>query len=256
VGEGDRGAGGGGGSGGPTSKPRKRVTLKFDGPALALPGELDERLPPEPPSLELSLDLPELAEAVRPDLALPVDPASDLDDVEGPDGWARLRRTQRPPRARSLTPSADDALGLVERRSRPPPPPPVTDLGRDMADRFELGDFSGALRVAELALGQSPDDPAAQRIAQSSREKLVQLHGARLGALAGVVPEKLGRCVPTVIVPEHEVRWLGLDHRQGFVLSRLDGRASIDDLLDVTGMSRLEIYRTLVELLEAKAISL
>jgi hypothetical protein len=56
------------------------------------------------------------------------------------------------------------------------------------------------------------------------------------------------------MVPDAEVRWLGLDHRAGFLLSRIDGVATVDELVDVSGMGRLEALKILAELLEAKAI--
>jgi hypothetical protein len=41
---------------------------------------------------------------------------------------------------------------------------------------------------------------------------------------------------------------LGLGPEEGFVLSRIDGLLSIDEILDVCGMPRLEAYRYLCQL--------
>jgi hypothetical protein len=58
-----------------------------------------------------------------------------------------------------------------------------------------------------------------------------------------------------VAVRDVDLRWLGLDHRAGFLLSRIDGHASLDEVLDVSGMPRLEALRTLVDLCEAGALT-
>ncbi len=274
----------------PSRPPAQRVTLEFAGPPLALPGEAAAAPPPrEPDSLVLDTSefhLPaELAEEMGLDAS-----AHDLDEgpsewlEEGSDtalalelddegsvisssGWSRLRADddERPAeRPRSVTPppaARDDALSLVTQRSRPPSSP-GRDLSVEMRERFALGDFSGALRAAELVLGKIADHGEARLVADRSREKLIQFHTARLASLeaargggaSGGAP--IGERVLRVIVPEHEVRWMGLDHRQGFVLSRIDGHTTIDELVDATGMSRLEVLRTLVELVEARAVAL
>jgi hypothetical protein len=137
-----------------------------------------------------------------------------------------------------------DALGLVD-RSRPSTRD--VDIVSDMAERYALGDFTGALRAAELLLGMAPDHPEALRYARSSRERLEQLYSSRLGALSRIAH---------VAVPDHEIRWLGLDHRAGFLLSRVDGCHSIEEVLDVSGMPRLEALKTLSELVSVGAVRL
>lgn len=259
------GSGGSGTGGRRRSGPPSRVTLQFEGLKLALPGEAD---PGEPlPSTELQLDTgefhpeEEIRAAKEREAARPLN--LDLEDLEpgaaagdrAADGWARLRESEAPGQRRSTPPPRGEALDLVGRRSRPPSTPGL-DLARDMEERFALGDFSGALRVAELLLGRDPEHAPAQRFAESSRERLIQIYTARLAAMCGSGAATLGGLIPRVAVLEHEIRWLGLDHRQGFLLSRLDGRSSVDDLVDLTGMPRLEVLRTLVELMEAKAIRL
>jgi hypothetical protein len=140
--------------------------------------------------------------------------------------------------------SEGDALGLVD-RSRPSNRD--LDIASDMAERYALGDFTGALRSAELLLGMSPDNEEAHRYASSSRERLEQLYSSRLGALTRVAQ---------VAVPDHEIRWLGLDHRSGFLLSRVDGCHSLEEILDVSGMPRLEALKTLSELVSVGAVRL
>jgi hypothetical protein len=55
--------------------------------------------------------------------------------------------------------------------------------------------------------------------------------------------------VPLVAVPLHTIAAAELDHRTGFLLSRIDGMLSFEDILDVAGMPRMEAYRILSRLL-------
>ncbi|MEZ4248850.1 MAG: hypothetical protein R3B99_11480, partial [Polyangiales bacterium] len=124
---------------------------------------------------------------------------------------------------------------------------PGLDLASEMAERYALDDFTGALRIAELVLGRDAEHPDARRIAAESRRRLEALYTSRLGGV--------GRA-PSVALPDADLRWLGLDHRAGFLLSRVDGHNTIEDLVDISGMPRLEALKTLVELLDVGAIRL
>jgi hypothetical protein len=98
-----------------------------------------------------------------------------------------------------------------------------------------------------MLLGREPDHGEARQYAESSRERLIGLYASRLGAL----DQRL-----EVVVPHSEIRWLGLDHRAGFMLSRMEGSPTIEEAIDVSGMPRLEALKTLVDLLDARAIRL
>jgi hypothetical protein len=140
-------------------------------------------------------------------------------------------------------------------RSGPPPPvlmPSAPASGRDaeiteMKDRYAMGDFTGALVVAESLLEMNADDLDAQRYAQSCRDVLTQMYSARLGSLAQRV---------RVAVPGDQIRWLSLDHRAGFVLSLIDGSSTVEELLDISGMNRLDALRILYTLFDQRVIAL
>jgi hypothetical protein len=171
-----------------------------------------------------------------------------------------------PPPATSRSPSASQLgrdprdpvleldLGEVA-RSVPPPPvlmPSAPASARDveiseMKDRYAMGDFTGALVVAEGLLEQNADDLDAQRYAQSCRDVLTQMYSARLGALTQRV---------RVAVPADQIRWLSLDHRAGFVLSLIDGSSTVEELLDISGMNRLDALRILYTLYDQRVIAL
>ena len=117
----------------------------------------------------------------------------------------------------------------------------------DMKDRYAMGDFSGALVIAEGIIESNPEDLEAPRYAQSCRDVLTQMYSARLGALDQIV---------AVAVPSDQIRWLTLDHRAGFLLSLIDGGSTVDQILDISGMPRLDALRIMYQLLDQRVISL
>ena len=130
----------------------------------------------------------------------------------------------------------------------PSDPLPVEDPALvDMKDRYATGDFSGALVVAEGILAENAEHEDALRCRERCTEVLSQMYLARLGSLGQII---------RVAVAEDQIRWLSLDHRAGFLLSLIDGNSSIDELLDVSSMPRLEALRILFGLLDQRVIAL
>ncbi len=191
-----------------------------------------------------------------------------LSDAEGHDAWTLGRMSRQstvppaqneeverlralsarmsapPPAARDsdlAPPSEGGALDLVD-RSRPSQ---QLDLVGEMEELYALDDLTGALRFAELILGREPDNNQARLCAQNCRQRLIQLYASKIGDL---------QRVPIQALSENQMRWLGLDHRSGFLLSRVDGLSTVEEVLDVCGMPRLEALKTLVDLLERGAI--
>lgn len=166
-------------------------------------------------------------------------------------GLAELDSLSAPPHpahgARSLPATSELPL------DGPPPAaafqevPSTASAIADMKDRYAMGDFSGALVIAEGILESSPNDAEAPRYAQSCRDVLTQMYTARLGSLDQRV---------TVAVPSDQIRWLTLDHRAGFLLSLADGGSTIDQILDMSGMPRLDALRIMYQLLDQRVISL
>ena len=110
-----------------------------------------------------------------------------------------------------------------------------------------MGDFSGALALAEGILKLHPNDLEAESLANKCREVLHDIYASRISDMARV---------PQVAMSADQIRWLSLDHRAGFMLSMIDGFSSVDDLLDVSGMQRLDALRIICALLDQKVISL
>lgn len=116
----------------------------------------------------------------------------------------------------------------------------------DMRDRASLGDYTGALEIAEAVLARDPGSIEAERCAEECRAKLIHMYTARVGPLDRV---------PVVMVAREQLRWLSIDHRAGFLLSHIDGVSSLEMILDVSGMPLLDALKILAELQQQRVIS-
>ena len=126
------------------------------------------------------------------------------------------------------------------------PDAPSQDPSAEMRDKFSLGDYSGALLVAEALLEDQPEHSEALRYAENCRAVLQKMYTARIGPLDRV---------PIVVVPREQLRWLSIDHRAGFVLSLVDGVSSLEMVIDVSGMPLLDVLRILYELVQQRVIA-
>lgn len=150
---------------------------------------------------------------------------------------------------------------LVEEvKAAPTPPPPEVvksptpapaakkpPTEREMNDRISVGDYSGALEIAEALLAEDPAHNAARACADNCRTVLRKMYAARIGPLDRV---------PSVAVARDQLRWLSIDHKAGFVLSLVDGVSSLEMIIDVSGMPELDTLRILSELAQQRIISL
>ncbi|MBI5536716.1 MAG: hypothetical protein HY898_28610 [Deltaproteobacteria bacterium] len=138
----------------------------------------------------------------------------------------------------------------------PSPLPPADTLGprtlqelasSRMKDYFAAGEYWVCLRTADQIVAETPDDAGASFYARSCRRLLEQRYAERIGDLTAV---------PRIAVTPEKLRWLALDHREGFLISRIDGQTSIDELCDIAGMDRLKTLKTLAGLIDAEIIQL
>jgi hypothetical protein len=148
-------------------------------------------------------------------------------------------RTPAPAPGRALTP-----LPILV--VRPEPVQEVSTLLQGVQDLLSLGDVSSALELLRKAEQLSPGDA---RVA-AARERWARQQQAaweeRLGDL---------KRVPTLKLRMADLMKLSLDPRAGFLLSRIDGRLSFEALFAVSGMSRPDTMRVLVQLLDQDIIA-
>jgi hypothetical protein len=187
------------------------------------------QLPTAPPPDEFELDLRNVARVpAQGSLQVFLEPPASQDLRVPPHG--------------AFSPRGTVAETRLDRPSTHPGSPT-----RDMNDRFAMGDFSGALEKARYILTLDPLDREARIMAAKCEEVLLDMYSSRIAGMQRTVRTVMG---------SDQMRWLSLDHRAGFLLSLIDGHSSVDDLLDVCGMPRLEALRLICILVDQKVIEL
>jgi hypothetical protein len=148
--------------------------------------------------------------------------------------------SDRPAATRSTTPLG---IGLAEGQTTPTGKPSEQRLESMISGAqqlFEQGTFEGSLWLCERVIAVDPEHKAAKELLERNKQILLLEYRKQVG-------DK--QQVPVVQVPQHEIVWHKLDHRAGFLLSRIDGQLSYEDLLDVSGMTEFEAFRILSQLL-------
>jgi hypothetical protein len=100
-------------------------------------------------------------------------------------------------------------------------------------------DFDRAVTAADLALSEDPNSALAQKLIHRNRDAIMNAFQAFLGDL---------QRTPNLARPLHELASAPISPRAAFLLSRVDGTLSLDEILDVSGMPRMEAYRYLCQL--------
>jgi hypothetical protein len=174
-------------------------------------------------------------------------PELEMDDPMAARSYDDLRLDLVSPKAPDPMLMREGAAEL-ELELETPLAPSVEDPGEaKMRERYAAGDFSGALLLAESLLETDPAHAEARRFAESCRDVLTQMYSARLGSLTQPVH---------VAVPPDQIRWLSLDHRAGFLLSLVDGTSTLEEILDISGMPRIDALRIMFALYEQQVIRL
>jgi len=153
------------------------------------------------------------------------------------------------PAQRVLSPTSIEAAVLGAIATSPGPEiteRTIDDPIAEMSERFSLGDYTGALEMAELILAEDPSNLEAAECGENCRTVLESMYVARLAPLDRA---------PIVVVPRTQMRWLSIDHRAGFVLSLIDGSSTVETILDVSGMPKLDALRILHELVQQKIVA-
>ncbi len=212
-----------------TGTGERTSTRHFSGPAPSrYPGSLDagER---DVPSVEIDPGL------------LPGPPGLEL----GPLGLGELPygEGEGVTQGRAALPDDDGVTGVR------PGPAAAAEEARERAQvegviniarqALQQGDASAALDHAEIALRAAGDGALAAATLQRHKELLSAIFEAFIGPTIQV---------PAICVPVHQLGSGDLDHRAAFLLSRIDGALTIEEILDIAGMPRFDALRLLAQL--------
>ena len=170
--------------------------------------------------------------------------------VEGPDvprdeGMALAAEGPRAPALELLLGDEVSPGPEAEGKASGPTAEEVRRLVQGARELFELADFTGSLELVEKVLAKDPGNEEAREYLERNEGTLVQMYESKLGDLARI---------PRVAINPDEIVWLNIDHRAGFVLAQIDGTVSYDDIFALSGMSRIDTLRILVQLVDEKVI--
>jgi len=114
-----------------------------------------------------------------------------------------------------------------------------------VADALKLmraGDLEPALELLELASRHGGDRLDVQGYLDLVRSRLLSRYRERVGGM---------QAVPVVQLAAPDLRKFNLPAPAGFLLSLVDGRTSVEELVSLSGLDPFETLRTLSGLLEA-----
>jgi hypothetical protein len=163
------------------------------------------------------------------------------DSVEGPDSPAE-------PPPSSMPRSAPPPLP-VEAMPATPPERVAADaaFAERMLECLARSDYAGALLAAEALLETHPGHQDLVDSAQIARSELRRLYVARLGSLEKAPRQAMG--------PQGLLTLQSLDFRAGLILSRVDGRATLAEIVQASELPAHEALRILSELYLRRAIA-
>jgi hypothetical protein len=115
----------------------------------------------------------------------------------------------------------------------------ITQLLEKAAVLEGEGQFERAVIAVDLVLSEDPDSAVAQKLVTRHRDAMTSVFQNYIGDL-----ERSPRLARSL----NDLANTQINPRAAFLLSRIDGMITIDELLDVSGMPRLEAYRYLCQL--------
>jgi hypothetical protein len=140
----------------------------------------------------------------------------------------------------------------IRRRPGSKPSPPAQPaqgsaeaLYREARRKLDSRDLDGALACLERIPSDYANFDDAKRLLELTRGQLQQHYETRLGSFG---------TAPRITVSNEELVSLRLNHRAGYILSQIDGRVSLEDLIALSGMPRLDTLRILCALIDEKII--
>jgi hypothetical protein len=151
------------------------------------------------------------------------------------------------PPERPTEPAPVDPTGPVALGAEGDYRPRSERIRAELVETLSAGDYDAALSLAEELCSGDPTQTTARAFAEECRTILEAACVSRLGSLDQV---------PHLAAPLDGLRSLSLDHQAGFVLSRVDGVSSLEVLLDICAMPRLDVLRLVARLVDYGVIRL
>jgi hypothetical protein len=118
--------------------------------------------------------------------------------------------------------------------SLPPPRPELPTLPYDLSE------------YARVHTGPSSWSAISNGVEWADDAELAEI--ALANAVSGQLIDVRGSDVPRVVVSPEECEVSSLDHREGFILSLLDGASDVETVLDIAGMPVAEALALLCDL--------
>jgi hypothetical protein len=149
----------------------------------------------------------------------------------------------------SSSPPPSHPPPLPESASRIDPARAAADAScaERMLERLAASDYGGTLTAAEALLVHHPLYRDALDCAQIARSELRKLYMGRLGSLDWV---------PHITVGLQGLLALSLDFRAGFLLSRIDKKTPLSQIIEECGLPELDALRILSELYLQRVIAM
>jgi hypothetical protein len=137
---------------------------------------------------------------------------------------------------------------LPQSASVPPPRAAVDDaFAEGMLERLAASDYEGAVLAAEALLEYRPRDQDALDCARIAQSELRKTYVGRVGSVERVPVVAMG--------PDAIFSLQSLDFRAGYLLSRVDGVATIGEIIEHGSIPSLEALRILSELYLRRVIA-
>ncbi len=115
----------------------------------------------------------------------------------------------------------------------------VNRLIKHTVEMTNEGSYKEGASSAMYALEYADDNAVAQKLVVENERQLIRALVFGLGDLSEV---------PRLLIPMTEIPFDDIDHRAAFLLTRMDGTLTLEEILDVSGMPRLEALRHLTRL--------
>ncbi|MBL4636236.1 MAG: hypothetical protein JKY56_20415, partial [Kofleriaceae bacterium] len=115
----------------------------------------------------------------------------------------------------------------------------VNRLIKHTVEMTDEGSYKEGASSSMYALEYADDNAVAQKLVVENERQLIRALVFGLGDLSEV---------PRLVIPMTEIPFDDIDHRAAFLLTRMDGTLTLEEILDVSGMPRLEALRHLTRL--------